>query len=465
MYANKHIYHIIVVKLRNIMDIASIITIAASNIWNLPLLIGVFSLCVFMTLQLRFVQFRYFLNSIAMLFDAESNEKAVKSAGELTAFQAFINTLGANIGNGSLGGVPVAICIGGPGAIFWLLVMSTFAVALRYSEVYLGMAFIGKYRFGSAKGGPMLYLSLLPGGFILSYSFALFCILYALIGGNIIQCNTVGLALHRTWGIDPYWTAFFVLAFILYILIGGAQRIVKYLDMLVPFKVALFIGSCLIVLIYHYQMIPHAFYLIFQGAFYPQAFIGGSFVYALQVVIGQGFRRGLLIHEAGLGTAAVAFGSTTGENAVKDSILSMLSIYINTHVVCLMIALAILSSGVWGSGETSSALMVSSYETVFGSFGGWIISFLTINFGISVLVSFAYLGRVCWSFLTGGKFMFIYPLMYAGAAFFGTYMNVDLVWKIADLVNAGLFIINMLGIIWFVAIIRKGLQDYESQRA
>ena len=447
------------------MDISSVITTAALNIWSFPLLIGIFGICVFMTLQLRFVQFRYFLNSIGMVFAPEVDTKSAKKTGELTSFQAFINTLGANIGNGSLGGIPVAICVGGPGAIFWLLVMSTFAVALRYAEVYLGMAFIGKYRFGSAKGGPMLYLSLLPGGMILSYSFAIFCLLYALFAGNVVQCNTVGLALNRTWGIDPYMTAFFVLAFIAYILIGGSQRIVKYLDMLVPFKVGLFVGSCLVVLMYHYQTIPHAFYLIFEGAFYPQAFIGGTFIYALQKTIGTGFQRGLLIHEAGLGTAAVAFGSTTGEHAVKDSILSMLSVYINTHIVCLMIALSILSSGVWGTGETSSALVISSYETVFGWFGGWIISFLTINFGISVLVSYAYLGRVCWSFLTGGKLMFIFPLAYAAAAFFGTYMNVDLVWSIADLINAGLFIVNMLGIIWFVAVIRKGLKEYESQRA
>ncbi len=172
----------------------------------------------------------------------------------------------------------------------------------------------------------------------------------------------------------------------------------------------------------------------------------------------------MLIHEAGLGTAAVAFGSTSGENAVKDSILSMLSVYINTHVICLMIALALLSTGVWNNGETSSALVVSAYETVFGSFGGWIISFLTINFGVSVLVSYAYLGKVCWSFLTGGRYMFVFPVMYATAAFCGTYMRVALVWQLADIVNAGLLIINILGLIWFVAIIRKGLKEHESVR-
>lgn len=447
------------------MDFSSIIIALAKNVWSLPLLVAIFAASIFVSLQLQFVQFRYFFSSIAMLFASGHDEHvSAKKPDELTAFQAFINTLGANIGNGSLGGIPVALCTGGPGAIFWLIVMSTFAVALRYAEVYLGMAFIGKHRFGSAKGGPMLYLSLLPFGWVLSYAFALFCLGYAIFGGNIIQCNTVGLALQKTWGIDPYWTAFFVLAFIVYILIGGSQRVVKYLDMLVPFKVALFIGSSFLVLAYNYQAIPHSFYLIFDGAFNPQAFIGGTFGYALQSVMTVGLKRSILIHEAGLGTAAVAFGSTTGEFAVKDSILSMLSVYINTHVICLMIGLTLLSTGVWNNGETSSALMISAYETVFGSFGGWIISFLTINFGISVLVSYAYLGKVCWNFLTGGKFMYVFPVVYAAAAFFGTFMKVGLVWDLADIVNGGLLILNIVGLLWFVATIRKGLRDYESQR-
>jgi len=142
----------------------------------------------------------------------------------------------------------------------------------------------------------------------------------------------------------------------------------------------------------------------------------------------------------------------------------MLSVYINTHIICLMIGLTLLTTGVWNNGDTSSALMVAAYETVFGSFGGWIISFLTINFGISVLVSYAYLGRVCWNFITGGRYTIVFPVLYALVAFFGTYVRVAIVWQLADIVNAGLLVVNLIGLVWFVGIISKGLRDYEGQR-
>src|SRR3989339_540670 len=109
------------------MDFSSIITAVAQNIWGLPLLIGIFIASIVISLQLGFVQFRYFFSSISMLFASDEKTTSAQKTGELTSFQAFINTLGANIGNGSLGGIPVAICTGGPGAIFWLMVMSTFA--------------------------------------------------------------------------------------------------------------------------------------------------------------------------------------------------------------------------------------------------------------------------------------------------------------------------------------------------
>lgn len=441
------------------MNIIPFLTSMSEYIWSFPFLIAFMGICVFMTAMLKFVQFTHIGAAVRMVFGGSSGDTAQK--GGLTSFQAFINTLGANIGNGSLAGVPVAIATGGPGALFWLLVMSTFAVALRYAEVYLGTCFIGKHKFKTAAGGPMLYLSLLPAGTFFSYLFAVLCLGYAFICGNIVQCNSVGLAMSRSWGINPMITACGVLGFIAYILLGGSHRIVKYLDLLVPFKVGVFLFSALIVLGFHWQAIPAAFYLMVAAAFDPTAFAGGVVGFTLQKAIATGFQRGIFVHEAGLGTAAVAFGTTAGKEPAKDSVLSMLSVYINTHVVCLLVGLAVISTGVWNNGETSAALIISAYETVFGWLGGWIITFLVVNFGVSVLVSYAYIARVCWDFITGGRGVWAFMLLYAGLSYIGTVSEVGLVWVLSDLINAGLFVVNIFGILWFVGKIRAGLQELQ----
>src|SRR5437868_12289880 len=126
------------------MDISIILAELSRMIWCLPFLLFFFGACIYMTLQLNFVQFRYFNESIRSIFKPSKKSDTVVTAGKLSPFQAFINTLGGNIGNGSLAGIPVAISVGGPGAIFWLLLMSTFSVSLRFAEVYLATYFSDK---------------------------------------------------------------------------------------------------------------------------------------------------------------------------------------------------------------------------------------------------------------------------------------------------------------------------------
>jgi AGCS family alanine or glycine:cation symporter len=443
------------------MNLVETIEYISAKIWSFPFLIAFLGLCIFATFFLRFVQIRYFMESLRSLFSANASDKN-SEAGELTSLQAFVNTLGGNIGNGSLSGVPVAISVGGPGSLFWLLVMSTFAVALRYAEVYLGMIFIGKERFGRAKGGPMLYLSMLPGGYFLSYAFAFFCLAYAFICGNVVQCNSVAAAVQKSWNIDVYYTSIVVVAFIGYVLLGGSNRIVQALDKLVPVKVALFFLSALYVLVYHYQAIAGALYLVCSSALKTEAVFGGGLAFTLQKMMATGFQRGIFVHEAGLGTAAVPFGETGGKQPVKDGLMSMLGVYINTHIVCLMVGLCVIASGVWNNGETGSALIISSYQTAFGQYGAWIITFLVVNFGVSVLVSYAYVGRICWNFLTNGKWSTAFIALYTLAAFAGSVMDVKLAWSSSDLVTAGLFVINISGLIWFMNKIKKDLFDYEN---
>ena len=433
----------------------------AEILWSFPTLIGILAISAFVTVYLNFVQIAYFMDAVRSVFSSSSSKSHGAKSESLTPLQAFINTLGGNIGNGALAGIPTAIATGGPGAIFWLLVMATFAGALRFAEVYLGMVMIGKHRFGSARGGPMVYLSLLPGGYYLSYIFGILCLTYAFICGNLVQCNAVGLAVKKAWGVPPMWTALVIMIFVLYIMFGGSQRIVQVLDKVVPLKVFLLLTSVTVVLVYHYAMIPHALYLIFASAFTSKAIIGGGIGHAVQKAMTVGFQRGIFAHEAGLGTAAVAYGNTSGANPAKDAIMSTLGVFITVHVICFLVAMCVLVTGVWQNGESSSALIISAYETVFGTFAGIIITFLTINFGASVFISYAYIGRQCWEFLTNKQYLVLFSLLYAASAALGTVLDVSLAWTLSDIVNAALFVINMLGVLWFLPVIKKGLLDYK----
>ncbi|MBI2344568.1 sodium:alanine symporter family protein [Candidatus Dependentiae bacterium] len=440
------------------MDFSIFLLKLSDLVWGMPFLLFFFSVCIFMTIYLDFIQFNYFISSIKMIFGAKKTDN-VANAQTLTPFQAFMNTLGGNIGNGSLAGVPVAIAFGGPGAIFWLLAMSTFSVALRFAEVYLATEFSSKST--AEKSGPMYYLSLLPAGNILSMLFAIFCFGFMITGGNLIQCNAVAVALERAWQIPTYITAIGIFIFIGYVVLGGSARIVKLLDKLVPVKVYGFLISAIIVLIYHITAIPQALYQIVFFAFKPEAFLGGALGLTLQTTMALGLQRGINASEAGLGTAAVAFGTTKGQNPVDSGILSMLSVYINTHIVCFLVALCVLVSGAYTTGETSTALLISSYETVFGGVAGWIVSILVVMFAISVVVAYAYNAKICWQYLTNNRFSSLYIALYISCTAYGAMMKPGIIWNLNSLVTAGLFLVNIFGLLYFAPRIKAALLNYK----
>jgi AGCS family alanine or glycine:cation symporter len=440
-----------------IMDILALFSDLSNAAWALPVLGLFFCVCVFMTLQLDFVQIRHFAEAIRLIFKPRA--VSASSSSGLTPFQAFMNTLGGNIGNGSLTNVPVAIVAGGPGAIFWLLVMSTLAISLRFAEVFLSSHFAEKAT--PSKNGPMLYISQLPLGLLWAKVFTLFGFAFMIVGGNMIQCNAVGGALARAWNINVQTTAIVLGVLVAYIVLGGAKRIVKSLDKLVPIKVFGFLFTALIVVLYHWASIPQAFSLIYQSAFNPQAFLGGTLGFAWQQMIQYGFMAGTNTGESGLGTAAIAFGLSKGQNPVKNGIMSMLAVYINTHIICLLIALCVLGSGVANNGETSIMLLVSAYETVFGPVGGWIVSGLSVLFATSAVVAFAYIARECWESLFKGHLSFGFPIFYVICAVFGTLLNIKNLIGLCSLAAAGMFWINVAALLWFSKTIRSNLLAYE----
>ncbi len=436
-----------------VVDISFYIKMISDWVIGWPLLIYVAGASVIFTIAFKGIQFRYFITAWkTILFPPKHTP--IKVAGDMTPMQAFINTLSANLGNGSIAGMATAIYAGGPGSAFWVVIFGLLLMAVRFAEVYTSTLYGSSATNRSTLGGPMLYLKYVIGGDLLAYCYAVFCLLFGLITGNAMQANSIRLSIGTTWGVPPLVSAIILLIFVLYVVCGGAPRIIKVSDRIVPVKVGVFFITSFIILIFHYATLWPALTLIITSAFKPLSVAGGVIGFSVQQAISYGLFRSIVATESGLGTAAILFGFTGSDKPMNSGLMGMISTFVST-IVCFIIALCIVASGVWDTGLNSTALTIAAFNTVFGAFGGWIVSFLSISFGIGVLVTYAYIVRAAWLFLTNGRFEFMFMFLYSFFCFAGALMTVEIVWDVINIVNAGLLLINLFGLLYLLPRVRK----------
>lgn len=399
------------------------------------------------TVSFGFVQFRAFIPALREMF-AIKEEKAARGS-DMSPLQAFMNTLSVSLGNGSIAGMGVAVASGGPGAVLWVMIFGILIMSVRFAEVYLSTVYGARYRALGGLGGPMLYLRDVIGGKYLAYWYALLCVFFGLSLGNGTQANSIRIGLEKACGVPPLISAVVIGLFVAYVVLGGASRIVKVSDKIVPLKVIIFFASAFIVLGYHAQSLPAALYTIVIGAFNPGALMAGALGFGVQQAIQYGMYYSIMASESGLGTAAILFGSTGSKNPFSSASMGMLTTFLSCFV-CFIIGLCMVVSGVWNSGLTSNALTIASFETVFGFWGALIVTFLSITFGVGVLVSYAYITRSAYLYVTGGRFVAGFAFLYCGAAFISALMQVSVVWKIGEVVNGILLYINLFGVVWLL---------------
>lgn len=434
------------------MDIFKNIEIIASVLAGWPLMIYVALVCIACTLLLHGIQVRYLMTGISLIFFPKKQSN-VAAKGDMTPLQAFVNTLSTNLGNGTIAGMATAIYAGGPGAAVWFIVCSFLLMSVRYVEVFVS-ALYGNKMTSSVIGGPMLYLKSMPCGNSIAYIYAILCFLYGIIGGGAIQANSISLSLQAACSVPTIVTALLMGVFVLYVGFGGAHRIVKLSNYLVPVKVGLFFGSAFIILIYHMMAIPSALYLMILSAIDPAAAHAALVGITLQQAIQYGLMRSVFASESGLGTAAVLFGSTGHVRPAESALMGMMSTFVSA-IVCFILALCITVTGMWSSGLTSTSLTVATFNTTFGSFGGIIVSTLSIIFGLGVTVAYAYIVRACWLVLFPSKYEYGNVLLYALVSAFGAIGQVAVVWQLADIVQALMLFVNLAALLVFVCNLRK----------
>jgi len=428
---------------------------------GLPLIIYAVGIGLICTIIFRFIQFRAFFQAWRVIIAPQKKEE---KQGDMTPFQAFLNTLSTNLGNGSVVGAATAIVSGGPGAGIWVLLVGLFMMAIRFAEVYASTWYGMRAPKNTTLGGPMLYLKEVWGGAVLSGLYGVGCLIFGLLVGNAMQMHSIRMSIETTWGFDTYAIAVCITAFIAYVLFGGAQRIIAVSDKIVPVKVIVFFGASFLLIAYHSGALYGALQLMIQGAFQPQAMLGGALGFTVMQAIQAGMNLSVTATESGLGTAAILFGYTGSTDPIKSGLMGMISTFVSS-LVCFLVALSIVISGVWDSGLKSSALTISAFNTVFGQWGGWIVSFLSISFGVGVVVAFAYITRAAWFSITGGKYEYVFYALYCAAAFWGSVAQVDLVWGAVAIINGTLLTINLTGLLLLMPRLARYLRSSEKEAA
>jgi alanine or glycine:cation symporter, AGCS family len=351
-----------------------------------------------------------------------------------------------------------AMYAGGPGGAFWLLVFGLIAMPIRFAEVFASSIFTVETEHGK-RGGPMVYLARVPGGKFLPYIFSFICLIYCLVAASMMQSNSMGNGIAYVTGASKWLIAAIVFAFIIYIMLGGAQRVIRFAETVAPIKVILFLLATGAVIIYFLPNLFIALKLMIKGAFATKAIAGGLVGHVMTSAMRSGIGRAINASEAGLGSSSVMFGATGGKNPVESSIMSMSLVFI-IEMVCFFIMLAFTMSGTWNSGASDMPLVIATYSTVFGSLGAWVATTLSVLFGVGTLVGYAFIGRECWLFLTKGRWEWIFTAAYCIMAPIGVILSAGAVWSLLDVVVDVLVICNLYGIFYLLPQMRRKWREY-----
>ena len=320
-----------------------------SSSWFVPLLLGT---GVFFTFYLRFPQIRYFSFALKVVrgkFDKKDDQ------GDTSHFQALTTALSGTVGTGNIAGVAFAIHLGGPAALFWMLVTAMVGMTTKFVEVTLSHKYREKISDGSMSGGPMYFMKnadfrLLGKKVDLKWVgilFAFATVLSSFGTGSLPQINSISNSMFSSFGIDKMLTGGILAILLGIVIIGGIKRIASITEKLVPFMAVVYIIGAFSVIIFNYQNIVPSFISIFAEVFSGSAAVGGFLGASISFAISRGVNRGLYSNEAGQGSAPIAHASAKTNEPVSEGLVAILEPFIDTIIICTITGLVLLSSGVW----------------------------------------------------------------------------------------------------------------------
>lgn len=414
---------------------------------------------VYFTFATRWVQF---VRPQKMLKLMLGGTEQPREKSHISPFQAFAISTASRVGTGNIAGVAIAITVGGPGAIFWMWLMSVFGAASAFAESTLAQIY--KVKTGkNFRGGPAYYIRTALQNKPLAMAFSLSMIVTFPFVFNSVQSNTIAQSLQATFQLDPLITGMVIAGLAAVIIFGGLRRIAYFSAVIVPMFALAYIGITMVVLLFNIEKIPHVFGLIFSDAFSWQKLMGG----ALGATIMTGARRGLFSNEAGMGSAPNAAATAHTSHPAKQGYVQAFSVFVDTLVICSCTAfIVLLADYTKFPGLEGIALTQAALTRELGPLGNYFISASVLLFAFTSIIGNYYYGQANVEFLSRSrKVMIAFRTLVSVVILLGAVMQLKLVWGMADLCMTVMALINIYAIFRLRKQVLAALADYRAQAA
>jgi len=429
---------------------------------------------IYFTFRLRFIGFWGFKHALRLIAHKFEHKDLIqrKKNGEVSSFQALSATISSSAGIGNVAGSAAAVSIGGPGVIFWMIIAGLFSMALKFSEVLLGVKLREVYPDGSTAGGPMYYISKGLKGKILGKiapylgKIYAFCSVLAVIGGwNLFQINAMTTQITEVTGgfssifYNNSWIIGLVVAVVTWItIIGGIKSIGSFTEKVTPLMCAFYLTSIFIICIMNINNFPHTVKIILTEAFHPKAVAGGMFACML-----WGFRRAMFANEAGLGTAPTAFAAVKTSKPVAQAFIAMLQPFVDTCIVGVSTAFVIVISGEYLNvhGVAGIELTSKAFAAAF-SFFPILLTIMASFFVMGTMLCGSYYGLQGWHFLVGESKMKtrFFQLLYCVCIVIGSAMNFKSIINLSDAVTLFMAVPNLFALFILSNVVVKEVKRY-----
>lgn len=448
----------------------NIINAIVGYIWSDALVYLALGVGIYFTVMTRGVQFRYFKEMINLLFEKEKSNEGISS------FQAFCMSLSGRIGVGNIAGVATAIAAGGPGAVFWMIVMGLLGGSSAFIESTLAQVF--KHSVDDQyRGGSPFYiergLKLKPFAILVA---AVTCLSYGVLVPGV-QANTIADSFQTAFNIPPYVTGIFIVTLLAVIILGGVKRIASFAGKVVPIMAIGYIGLMCVVLLFNLSNIPSMLVLIIKSAFGMNAIFGGI----VGTAISWGVRRAVFSNVAGAGEATFSSAAAEVSHPAKQGLVQSFSIYVDTVLVCTATALMILSTGMYNVITPEGVALVenmpgiaagtaftqAAVSTVFEAYGSGFVALAIFLFAFTCLIAYYYIAETTLVYLDNKlRYPILKPLLkivFLIVCFSGSVQSAGMMWALGDIGFGSMCYLNFIAILLLSKVAFKVLKDYDEQ--